>query len=66
MPPAPKLTLNQLARLIDTDPATLTAPVEPENGLRVWGRSGIGTIHHDGRIRMAVLHRRVHTVEQPP
>jgi hypothetical protein len=59
--PAP-ITLNDVARLIGQPPAVLAAGLEPADGLRVWGHSGIATVHAGGKIRLVVRDRRVHTV----
>jgi hypothetical protein len=59
--PAP-ITLNDVARLIGQPPAILTAGLEPADGLRVWGSSGIATVHAGGKIQLVVRNRRVHTV----
>lgn len=63
MPRVPTLSLTDLARLIDQPTDALAAYVEPAEGLRVWGHTGISTVHHAGKIRLAVLHRRLYRVE---
>lgn len=60
------MSLTDLARRLGLDLATLTGPLEPLDGLRVWGDSGVSTVHSDGKIQLVIANRRVHVVERPP
>lgn len=62
----PTMSLTDLARRLDLDPKMLADCLQPRDGLRVWGSSGISTVHCDGKIQWIIANRRVHTVRDPP
>jgi hypothetical protein len=58
----PTLTLSALAALIAQPADSLRDGLEPADGLRVWGATGIATVHAGGKIQLVVRNRRIHTV----
>jgi hypothetical protein len=58
----PPLTLEQLAHLIGQAPERLAGHLDPPDGLRVWGDTGVATVHAGGKIQLVVQKRRIHTV----